>query len=246
MGANMNRPLSRADPGLDRSSRNNGRVDVVTVVLVEDDRDLQVTTRLVLEREGFRVLVAGDGVEALEVLASSPVDVALIDVMLPRFDGISLTKRIREKSALPIVLLTSRGLPHDQIAGLEAGADDYVVKPFDGEVLAARLKAVLRRAGGELATVVQRNGLVIDLEGMTATLDGQPVPLSATEFRLLDALLTNVGRVLTREQLLDLVWGDSGWGDARVVDVNVQRLRAKIGADQIVTVRGAGYKMERL
>ncbi len=220
------------------------------VLLVEDDADLRVTTRLVLERQGFEVLTAEDGLAALEVVAGRCPDAAVVDVMMPRMDGITLTKRLRSDPAtatLPILLLTARDLPHDQVTGLDAGADDYVTKPFDGEVLAARLRALLRRQGAAAGPTVERVGdLEIDREGMTVTRAGAPVELSATEFRLLAALVDHLGAVLSREQLLDRVWGSASWGDPRVVDVNVQRLRAKIGAEHIVTMRGAGYKMARM
>lgn len=219
------------------------------VLLVEDDADLQVTTRLVLERHGFDVTVVGDGLQALEVIRTDDFDVALVDIMLPGIDGIRLTRRARELRDLPIVMLTARDLPHDQVHGLEAGADDYVVKPFDGEVLVARLRAVMRRARPAAEAddphVLERGDLRIDVPGMTLERAGEQVALSATEFRLLHAFATHPGIVLSRNQLLDLVWGDAEWTDPRVVDVNIQRLRAKIGAAHIETVRGAGYKMPR-
>lgn len=220
------------------------------MLLVEDDADLRLTTRLVLERFGFTVVAAQDGLEALDRLAEHDVDVAVVDVMMPRLDGIGLTKRIRASSvwsALPVLLLTARDLPHDEIVGFESGADDYVTKPFDGEVLAARLRALLRRRGADAPqeTTERLGDLVIDRAGMTLHRDGVPVDLSATEFRLLFTFLDHVGAVLSREQLLAHVWGSADWGDPRVVDVNIQRLRAKIGAQHIITVRGAGYKLAR-
>lgn len=219
------------------------------VLLVEDDADLQVTTRLVLERHGFDVEVVGDGLAALEILRTADLDLALVDVMLPGMDGIRLTRAVRELRDLPIVMLTARDLPHDQVHGLEAGADDYVVKPFDGDVLVARLRAVLRRGSAAAPAadpgVLVRGDLRIDLPGMTLERAGAPVALSATEFRLLHAFATHPGVVLSRHQLLDLVWGDTEFTDERVVDVTLQRLRAKIGAEHVETVRGAGYKMPR-
>ncbi|UUW89723.1 response regulator transcription factor [Nocardioides sp. WV_118_6] len=220
------------------------------VLLVEDDADLQVTTRLVLERHGFDVQVVGDGLEALDIIRTAELDLALVDIMLPGIDGIRLTRRARELRDLPIVMLTARDLPHDQVHGLEAGADDYVVKPFDGEVLVARLRAVLRRSQAAATTtadpdVLVRGDLRIDVPGMTVTRAGEPVPLSATEFRLLHAFASHPGVVLSRYQLLDLVWGDTEWTEERVVDVTLQRLRTKVGAERIETVRGAGYKMPR-
>lgn len=215
------------------------------VLLAEDDPDLRVTTRLVLERQGFTVTVVADGDEAERALAEGSFDVALLDVMMPGRDGIWLTKHIRASLDLPVVLLTARDLVSDEVSGLEAGADDYVTKPFDGDLLVARLRAVLRRAEAGRLRADQVGDLVVDRAGMTLTRSGSEVALSATEFRLLEAFLDHVGIVLSRDQLLERVWGDSDWGDPRVVDVNVQRLRAKIGAEVIVTVRGAGYKMVR-
>lgn len=224
-------------------------------LLVEDDADLRLTTRLVLERHGFTVAVAVDGVDALEQLdhpeTPCAADVAVIDVMMPRMDGLTPTRRLRASARhadLPIVLLTARDLIHDQVAGLDAGADDYVVKPFDGDVLAARLRALLRRrpapasAEPDLVTVAD---LSIDLDGMVVTRDGVPIELTATEFRLLSTLLEHRGAVLSRDQLLDRVWGGTSWTTSRAVDVNIQRLRAKVGHEIVTTVRGAGYKVPR-
>ena len=221
-----------------------------TVLLVEDDEMLRRTTALVLQRHGFSTLVAGDGVEALELLhtADPRPDVAVVDVMMPRMDGLTLTRRLRqqpETADLPIVMLTARDLTGDQLAGFAAGVDDYVVKPFDGEVLAARLHAVLRRGRpAQQATSAHQVGdLTVDLAGMTVHRDGQEVVLSATEFRLLETLLEHRGAVLSKAQLLDRVWGVGAWGDDHVVEVTVQRLRGKIGTGLVVTVRGAGYKL---
>ncbi|PFG17451.1 DNA-binding response OmpR family regulator [Propionicimonas paludicola] len=219
------------------------------VLLVEDDADLRLTTRLVLERQGFTVVTAEDGVDALDRLRDQSVDVAVVDVLMPRMDGLTLLRELRtsvEHAELPVLLLTARDLPSDQVGGLDAGADDYVVKPFDSAVLAARLRVLLRHRGPSAAPTWHELGeLRIDREGMVVERAGQPVELSATEFRLLDALLEHAGQVLSREQLLHLVWGSADWGEPRVVDVNVQRLRAKIGADKIVTLRGSGYKLVR-
>lgn len=216
------------------------------VLLVEDDETLRLTTRLVLERHGFRVATAVDGIDGLERLEVVGPDVLLVDVMMPRMDGITFVRRARERLDVPAVVLTARDLPHDQLAGLEAGADDYVVKPFDGDVLAARLRAVLRRGRPAVADDdVVLGDLRIDRPGMVVHRGEERVSLSSTEFRLLEAFLDHAGRVLSRVQLLDLVWGDAAWGDPHVVEVNVQRLRAKIGAEHIVTVRGAGDKLVR-
>lgn len=185
----------------------------IRVLLAEDDADLRVTTRLVLERHGFSVAVAEDGIEATHLLAAGDFDVALLDVVMPGLDGITLTKRIRATSNLPVVMLTARDLTSDQIVGLDAGADDYITKPFDGDVLAARLRAVVRRGAAPGSVSTDHVGdLVIDRGGMVVTKGGAPVSLSATEFRLLAALLDHAGAVLSRDQLLDLVWGSREWG----------------------------------
>ena len=218
------------------------------VLLVEDDADLRVTTRLVLQPHGFDVVTAADGIDALGVLDERPVDVAVVDVVMPRMDGITLLRRLRQSpthAELPVLLLTARDLPSDQVTGLDAGADDYLGKPFDSDVLAARLRALLRRSGPSGTDWVDVGDLRIDRAGMVVERTGRPVELSATEFRLLDALLDHPGQVLSREQLLERVWGSSSWGEPRVVDVNVQRLRAKIGAEKILTLRGSGYKLVR-
>ncbi len=218
----------------------------VTILLAEDDPDLQVTTRLVLERFGYSVIVAGDGEQALAAFTARTPDLLLVDVMMPVMDGITLTREVRRRSTVPIIMLTARDLSHDHVTGLDAGADDYVTKPFQGDVLHARIQAVLRRAAMQAPLANERVGdLEIDRDGMVVMRHGEQIDLSTTEFRLLEALLDHRGAVLSRAQLLDLVWGSADWGEERVVDVNIQRLRAKIGAELITTVRGAGYKLVR-
>ena len=216
------------------------------VLLVEDDPAIRETASLVLERHGFEVSSAADGETGLAEFERSEPDVALLDVMLPGIDGVSVCRRIRETSELPVVMLTARSDPLDVVAGLEAGADDYVTKPFDGPVLAARLRAVLRRAAREPDRERERmtfGGLEIDVDAMEVKVDGEPVRLTATEARLLIELGRNVGIVLSRDTLLERVWDYQWSGDTRLVDVHVQRLRAKIGAERIETVRGIGYKL---
>jgi len=219
------------------------------VLFVEDDSTIRETTALLLETLGFDVTVSADGQAGLEAFRAGSFDVALVDVMLPRIDGISLVRLIRESSQIAVVLLSARSEPLDVVAGLEAGADDYVAKPFDGPVLAARLRAVLRRteratgADGGDGRVITVRDLKLDPEGMTARVGGEPVSLTTTEARLLTELARNVGIVLSRAVLLERVWEYDWDGDTRLVDVHIQRLRAKIGRDRIETVRGAGYKL---
>jgi DNA-binding response OmpR family regulator len=215
-----------------------------SILLVEDDRTIRDATALSLERDGFRVETAADGAAGLAAFRTRPPDLALLDVMLPGMDGVSLCRAIRAESSVPVVMLSARSDPVDVVLGLEAGADDYVAKPFDPPVLAARLRAVLRRATPVGRPSVLRFGdLEIDTGGMVVRVGGSAVSLSPIEYRLLLELARNTGIVLTRDTLLENVWDYSWAGDTRLVDVAVQRLRAKIGRDRIETVRGAGYKL---
>jgi DNA-binding response OmpR family regulator len=216
------------------------------VLLVEDDPTIREMTRMALERDGFVVETAGDGRSGLEAFERGAPDVVLLDVMLPGLDGVSVCRQIRSKSVVPIVMLSARTDPIDVVLGLEAGADDYVTKPFEPPILAARLRAVLRRATRMAEGATMRFGaLEIDPRGMVVSLDGLVLSLTPTEYRLLLELAENAGIVLSRERLLENVWGYVWSGDTRLVDMHVRRLRGKIGAEAIETVRGAGYKLVR-
>lgn len=212
------------------------------VLLVEDDSDLREITALVLERHGFQVSTAPDGLRGEEMFAAESFDLVVLDVTMPGIDGLTLTKRLREQSMVPIMLLTARDLPGDVVTGLECGADDYVTKPFDGGVLAARLRALSRRttARAEQETLGE---VTVDRKARIVTRGGERVTLSKTEFRLLEVLLDNADAVVSRQTALRRVWGDEDWTDARVVDTNVLRLRSKLGSGVIETVRGFGYKL---
>ncbi|MEF3117406.1 two-component system response regulator CseB [Streptomyces chrestomyceticus] len=229
------------------------------VLFVEDDDVIREATQLALERDGFVVTAMPDGLAGLEAFRADRPDIALLDVMVPGLDGVSLCRRIRDESTVPVIMLSARADSIDVVLGLEAGADDYVTKPFDGAVLVARIRAVLRRFGhasgpdgsGAGATeaaapaeaVLRFGDLEVDTEGMEVRKGGQPVALTPTEMRLLLEFSNSPGTVLSRDRLLERVW-DYGWGgDTRVVDVHVQRLRGKIGQDRIETVRGFGYKL---
>jgi DNA-binding response OmpR family regulator len=217
-----------------------------SILLVEDDATIREATARSLERDGFHVETAPDGQAGLAAFRARPPDAALLDVMLPRLDGVSLCRAIRAESAVPVVMLSARSDAVDVVLGLEAGADDYVAKPFDPPVLAARLRAVLRRATRlEGASVLRFDGLEIDTAGMVVRVADQEVALSPTEYRLLVELARNAGIVLDRDTLLRDVWDYSWSGDTRLVDVAVQRLRAKVGRERIETVRGTGYKLVR-
>ncbi|MFF1413863.1 two-component system response regulator CseB [Streptomyces sp. NPDC058289] len=227
------------------------------VLFVEDDDVIREATTLALERDGFVVTAMPDGLSGLESFRADRPDIALLDVMVPGMDGVSLCRRIRDESTVPVIMLSARADSIDVVLGLEAGADDYVTKPFDGSVLVARIRAVLRRFGhaggpqggseddasGERG-VLLFGDLEVDTEGMEVRKAGASVALTPTEMRLLLEFSTSPGTVLSRDRLLERVWDYDWGGDTRVVDVHVQRLRTKIGQDRIETVRGFGYKLK--
>jgi two-component system response regulator MtrA len=224
------------------------------ILLVEDDASIREVTALGLEAAGFSVTTAPDGVAALERWRAEHPDLVLLDVMLPRLDGLEVCRAIRREATTPIVMLTARSDTIDVVVGLESGADDYVRKPFEMPELVARVRAALRRgagrAGGDSRGVVTLGDLRIDLDGRTVARGEESIPLTHTEFDLLATLASQPGRVFTRDALLDAVWGYDYLGDSRLVDVAIGRLRAKIEVDPanpstVLTVRGTGYKAAR-
>jgi DNA-binding response OmpR family regulator len=216
-------------------------------ILVADDESAQRRLlRAYLSKEGFTVVEADNGLDALSLLRRGEADVALLDVMMPGLDGFEVLRRIRAESAVPIILLTARGEETNRVAGLELGADDYVVKPFSAPEVVARVRTQLRRLRGpEPAQPTQRLGAVeLDLEARRCTVDGAEVELTRRQFDLLAALMENRGRVHTREQLLDEVWG-SRYLSAKTVDVHIAGLRRQLGdAITIASLRGVGYRLE--
>ena len=220
------------------------------LLLVEDDSSIREVATLGLEQAGFRVTTSGDGREGLVQFRQEPVDLVLLDVMLPSLDGFEVLREIRKESQTPVVMLTARSDLHDVVVGLELGADDYVTKPFELHELVARVKAVLRRSAADSGErLISTDGLEIDPGAFSVRRHGEELQLTATEFRLLLELARRPKQVFTRELLLELVWNYDYLGDSRLVDAAVQRLRAKIEDDPkepklIRTVRGVGYRFD--
>jgi DNA-binding response OmpR family regulator len=221
------------------------------ILAVEDDERIRTAVKLALEDEGWAVTEAATGEDALKHFQQEPADVVLIDIMLPGIDGFEVCRSIRRTSDVPIVMVTARADTHDVVAGLEAGADDYLTKPFAPKELSARIRALLRRARtSEVSSPHLRFGdlEIVPEEGVVRR-SGRDVHLTKTEFRVLVELAQSPGRVFSREVLLERIWGYGYFGDGRLVDVHVRRLRTKIEADpanprHVVTVRGLGYKLQ--
>src|SRR3954451_12719460 len=232
-------------------ARTSDRADA-RILLVEDDPSIREVTAIGLGAAGFDVVTAEDGVTGLERFKSESVDLVLLDIMLPRLDGYEVCRQIRRASTVPVVMLTARSDTSDVVLGLEAGADDYVRQTLAVSELISRVRAALRRAGttADEAAALRLGPVEIDVPGRAARRGDRDIPLTRTEFDLLLELVRHPGQVLSRDVLLDRVWGYDYLGDSRLVDVAIQRLRAKIEADPAVpeliqTVRGAGYKAVR-
>lgn len=226
-----------------------------TVLVVEDEESFVEALKVGLKREGFRVEVARDGLQALDMFDLVQPDVILLDVMLPKMSGIDVCRQLRKKTLTPIIMVTAKGAEIDTVVGLEVGADDYVTKPYRLRELVARMRAVMRRVpqnqGGELSgSSISVGDISIDPEQHEVIIRGETSTLPLKEFELLHILLANAGRVLPRETLIDRVWGTDYVGDTKTLDVHVKRLRSKIEDDpanptRIVTIRGLGYKYEK-
>ncbi len=232
---------------------------MTSVLIVEDEESLAEPLAFLLKKEGFEVFMAADGPTALDVFAAEQIDIVLLDLMLPGMSGTEVCRALRQISSVPVIMVTARDSEIDRVVGLELGADDYVTKPYFARELIARIRAVLRRGGDSDSTVaeddtsesqvLQGGRVVMDIERHTVEVDGELVQLPLKEFDLLEYLLRNAGRVLTRGQLIDRVWGVDYVGDTKTLDVHIKRLRSKIEEKpskptMLVTVRGLGYKFE--
>lgn len=223
----------------------------IKIMVVDDDSNICELLRLYLEKEGFEAIIAADGAKALEMFDTAKPDLMLLDVMMPQLDGWQVCREIRKKSSCPIIMLTAKGEVFDKVLGLELGADDYVVKPFETKEVIARIKAVLRRSGTQdekKSKEVRYDGLYINMENYELRVRGKQIDTPPKEMELIYHLASNPNRVYTRDQLLDEVWGFEYYGDSRTIDVHVKRLREKLaGASdkwELKTVWGVGYKFE--
>jgi DNA-binding response OmpR family regulator len=226
-----------------------------TILLVDDEESIQKLLTYPLEHEGFNVVQARDGEEALARFDEHSVDLVILDVMLPKLDGLEVCRRLRARSAVPILMLTARDDELDTVVGLELGADDYITKPFSIREFRSRVRAALRRAqlppAGSRSDEIQVEGVRIDLSRRSVEVEGSPVQLTYLEFELLRTLAANPGRVYSRQALLETLWGGSEYRDPRTIDVHVRHLREKIEADAsepqyLFTVRGVGYRFREI
>ncbi len=218
------------------------------ILVVEDDLDIQELLKNFLQEVGYEIILANDGVEAVSIFPTAHFDLVLLDVMLPKIDGFVVCELIRKQSQVPIIMLTALSGEEEQIRGLDLQVDDYITKPFSMPILVRKIAAVLRRSGrteeDKHKTIAYQN-LILDCDNYTATIDGADYELTQREFEVLKELLTNQGRILTRQNLLDKLWRYDFYGDERVVDTHIKNLRKKLSIDFIQTIRGVGYKIDK-
>ena len=222
------------------------------VLVIEDEESFRDAMKFMLSREGFDVILAPNGAEGIKLFDSSNPDLVLLDLMLPEVSGTEVCKYIRSKSKTPVIMLTAKDTEIDKVVGLELGADDYVTKPFSTRELLARIKAVLRRGGDievDFVGAVEAGPVRMDVERHVLTVNGEAVAMPLKEFELLEFLMRNSGRVLTRGQLMDRIWGSNYVGDGKTLDVHIKRIRSKIEPDPanpvyLTTIRGMGYRFE--
>lgn len=218
-----------------------------TILIVEDEIKIRLLIKDYFTREGFQILEASDGSEGLKSFEHNKIDCVLLDIMIPKVDGISLLKKIREISSIPVILVTAKGEESDKLLGFDVGADDYITKPFSPKILVAKVKALLKRVNSQVDSNIREfSGIEINKLSHEIKVDNVPLSLTPNEYDLLIYLTDNAGIALSRDNILDNVWGYDYYGDIRTVDTNIKRLREKLGSksNYIVTVRGSGYKFE--
>src|ERR671914_1075027 len=244
-------PMGGAESSPSRSLSFVGMIQEATILLVEDEESVTKLLTFPLESDGYRVVHAADGEEALRLFGEHEVDLVVLDIMLPKIDGLEVCRRLRAQSAVPIIILTARGEELDKVVGLELGADDYITKPFSIREFRSRVRAQLRRAqlpaASTRAAVIEADGVHIDVARRVVAIRGEPVQLTFLEFELLRTLAAQPGRVHTRQMLLETLWGGAAYRDPRTIDVHVRHLREKIERDPsdpeyLFTVRGVGYR----
>ena len=217
------------------------------ILIVEDERDIAVAIEAYLTNQGYKVSIAGNGIEALEIVESTVIDLAIVDVMMPRMDGWQVCREVRQSSKVPIIMLTARSEERDELQGFDLGVDEYISKPFSPKILVARVNAILRRANviGE-SNEINAGGIVIDKAAHQVKIDDKEIELSFKEFELLTYFVENQGIALSREKILNNVWDYDYFGDARTIDTHVKKLRSKLGekGNYIKTIWGMGYKFE--
>lgn len=219
-----------------------------TILIIEDEEAIQGVVKAFLEDEGYNVVLASDGLEGMEKFREYHPDLILLDLMLPKMNGFSVCEAIRKESQVPIIMLTALDDDDSQMKGFDALADDYITKPFSMPVVMKHIEAVLRRAeqgGAAPNTVIRYKEITVDTDSLTVLVGTESVPLTTREFEILKLLLENQGRVVSRERLLDTVWGYDYIGDEKIVNTHIKNIRKKLGVDYIETMRGAGYKIEK-
>ena len=217
------------------------------ILVVDDEKEIADLLELYLTNDGYKVFKSYNGTDALKIVENEPVDLALLDVMLPDISGFQLCQKIREEHLFPIIMLTARADERDELLGFELGVDEYISKPFSPKILVARVNAVLRRSGkGDTEDVLEVGGIRVDKSAHQVTVDGKPIELSFKEFELLQYFIENTGIALSREKILNAVWNYDYFGDARTIDTHVKKLRSKLGekGEYIRTIWGMGYKFD--
>lgn len=222
-------------------------MDKIKILVVDDESRMRKLVRDFLDREGFTVLEAGDGLEAMDIFyTEKEIALIILDVMMPKMDGWQVCREVRQSSQVPIIMLTARSEERDELQGFELGVDEYISKPFSPKILVARVEAILRRTVQTEGEQIEAGGIVMDVGGHHVSIDGKSINLSYKEFELLQYFMSNQGRALTRESILNQVWNYDYFGDARTIDTHVKKLRNKLGekGSYIHTIWGMGYKFE--